>query len=561
MNMSMTGSELVGVGTKRKLPSSPGNALPQSSGVSFAAASSSTNTASLANALSMGGGESGVSSLGATTQHEETISDVLEERLIDAEYKIWKKNTPYLYDMVMTHSLEWPSLTCQWLPVVKQPEGQPTEEHSLLLGTHTTGEQNYLMVGSVILPKSDANTVVKSGTANSNNGSGNSNPAVTPIANYDDERKEVGGFGFDNHSGTTHHGNNNNNTNTAGKIDVRMKVKHIGEINRARYMPQNHFIVATRGPDPELYIFDLSKHPSFPEQDSTFCPQAVCVGHAKEGYGMSWSTFNAGLLVSGSEDHTVRLWDVNRCVGDQAGTNNNSGSNNSDNQIRPSATFVGHTNVVEDVAWHGRDPNLIGSVGDDRSIFLWDVRKPGGSTTDQADAVAVHAVKDAHEGDINSIAFNPVNEYLFATGSADKTVALWDMRRLKTKLQTLVGHNDQVFQVSWAPFNECILASCSADRRVNIWDLSRIGDEQTPEDAEDGPPELLFVHGGHTSKVSDLSWNPNDEWTLSSVSEDNVLQVWNMAEEIYAGEDYGDDEDEDGDNEGKVMLSADDIES
>ena len=58
--------------------------------------------------------------------------------------------------------------------------------------------------------------------------------------------------------------------------------------------------------------------------------------------------------------------------------------------------------------------------------------------------------------------------------------------------------------------------------------------EQTPEDAEDGPPELLFLHGGHTSKVSDISWNMNDEWTISSVSEDNVLQVWNMAEEIYA---------------------------
>ena len=24
------------------------------------------------------------------------VSDVLKERLIDAEYKIWKKNTPYL---------------------------------------------------------------------------------------------------------------------------------------------------------------------------------------------------------------------------------------------------------------------------------------------------------------------------------------------------------------------------------------------------------------------------------------------------------------------------------
>lgn len=35
---------------------------------------------------------------------QETVADVLEERLIDAEYKIWKKNTPFLYDYVLTVS-------------------------------------------------------------------------------------------------------------------------------------------------------------------------------------------------------------------------------------------------------------------------------------------------------------------------------------------------------------------------------------------------------------------------------------------------------------------------
>ena len=54
----------------------------------------------------------------------EQATDMLEERLIDAEYKIWKKNTPYLYDFVLTHSLEWPSLTCEWLPVQKQLHAQ-----------------------------------------------------------------------------------------------------------------------------------------------------------------------------------------------------------------------------------------------------------------------------------------------------------------------------------------------------------------------------------------------------------------------------------------------------
>lgn len=67
----------------------------------------------------------------------------------------------------------------------------------------------------------------------------------------------------------------------------------------------------------------------------------------------------------------------------------------------------------------------------------------------------------------------------------------------------------------------------------------RIGDEQTPEDAEDGPPELLFIHGGHTSKISDFSWNSCNDWVVASVAEDNILQIWQMAENIYHDEEDG----------------------
>ena len=109
--------------------------------------------------------------------------------------------------------------------------------------------------------------------------------------------------------------------------------------------------------------------------------------------------------------------------------------------------------------------------------------------------------------------------------SADKTVALFDLRNLKTKLHLFESHTDEVFQVAWSPKNETILSSCGADRRLMIWDLSKIGAEQTAEDAEDGPPELLFIHGGHTAKISDFSWNPHDEWVISSIAEDNILQV------------------------------------
>lgn len=69
---------------------------------------------------------------------------------------MWKKNSPYLYDLVMTSALEWPSLTCQWLPTLNPSSGKASQEHSLLLGTHTNDEQNYLMVAGVGLPTEEA---------------------------------------------------------------------------------------------------------------------------------------------------------------------------------------------------------------------------------------------------------------------------------------------------------------------------------------------------------------------------------------------------------------------
>ena len=61
--------------------------------------------------------------------------------------------------------------------------------------------------------------------------------------------------------------------------------------------------------------------------------------------------------------------------------------------------------------------------------------------------------------------------------------------------------------------------------------------EQTQEETNDGPPELLFIHGGHRNLVSDFSWNPSEDWMVSSVAADNSLQIWQMAEGIHCDED------------------------
>lgn len=56
------------------------------------------------------------------------------------------------------------------------------------------------------------------------------------------------------------------------KIEIHQRILHEGEVNRARYMPQNPFFVATKSPGVDVYVFDTSKHPSDPGNNKTFSP-------------------------------------------------------------------------------------------------------------------------------------------------------------------------------------------------------------------------------------------------------------------------------------------------
>ena len=109
------------------------------------------------------------------------------------------------------------------------------------------------------------------------------------------------------------------------------------------------------------------------------------------------------------------------------------------------------------------------------------MRKPGGPTHDIL----------GHAAEVMSIDFNPYDEYLFVTGSVDKTVGFWDLRNTSKSLHIFEGHTDDVIKVEWEPSNSTVFASSSSDRRIRVWDISKIGMEQKSEDAQDGPPELL----------------------------------------------------------------------
>lgn len=399
-----------------------------------------------------------------------------EQKLINEEYKTWKKNSPFLYDMILSTALEWPTLTTQWFPDVKSLPDKNYTTHRLLIGTHTSNDApNYLQIASVELPKN-----------------------ITPNErDYDEEKGEIGG-----------HGNASSDA-PAVKMTIEQKIDHPGEVNKARYQPQNPNIIATMAINGRVLIFDKSKHSSLP--NGIVNPQAELKGHTKEGYGLCWNPHEKGQLATGSEDTTVRLWDLKGVTATQK-------------NVKAFRVYTHHTAIVNDVQYHPIHRSLIGTVSDDLTLQILDQR--------QAETNKSAATGQGHTEAVNAIAFNPFSDYLIATGSTDKTIGIWDLRNLKGMLETLSGHVDQVTSVQWHPTEMSILGSGSYDRRVLFWDLSRIGEEQLPDDVEDGGPELLFMHGGHTNHLADFSWNQNEPWVVCSAAEDNMIQIWKVSETI-----------------------------
>lgn len=45
------------------------------------------------------------------------------------------------------------------------------------------------------------------------------------------------------------------------------------------------------------------------------------------------------------------------------------------------------------------------------------------------------------------------------------------------------------------------------------------------------------MHGGHTNHLAEFSWNPNEPWLVASAAEDNLLQIWKVADSIVSKDD------------------------
>eukprot|EP00955_Chlamydomonas_euryale_P034056 349682-Chlamydomonas_euryale.AAC.9 len=77
-----------------------------------------------------------------------------------------------------------------------------------------------------------------------------------------------------------------------------------------RARPQNSSMIATKTISADVYVFDHTQHPSKPPPDNKCRPNLVLRGHRTEGYGLAWSPYMPGHLLSGSDDAQICLWDI-----------------------------------------------------------------------------------------------------------------------------------------------------------------------------------------------------------------------------------------------------------
>lgn len=76
----------------------------------------------------------------------------------------------------------------------------------------------------------------------------------------------------------------------------------------------------------------------------------------------------------------------------------------------------------------------------------------------------------AHENSVDAITVDPTSDKLFATGSHDKTIKLWDATKPQKALNVLTGNKQGVWCLNYAHDGKR-LVSASSDGLCKIWDV------------------------------------------------------------------------------------------
>ena len=194
-------------------------------------------------------------------------------------------------------------------------------------------------------------------------------------------------------------------------------------------------------------------------------------------------------VITGSEDYSVRVWDLER--GTQLYILNK------------------HTKKVNALAITTDNTKLL-SASNDKYIHVWDLIQGKCLTT-----------LTGHTSYVNAIAISPTGNHA-VSASSDNTIKIWDIAtpfsNLNTNegmrlINTLYGHTDSVDKVLITPDGRRIV-STSNDKTIRIWDLTS--------------GEQLFILRGHQSIINILCITSDNRYIISSSIEDYAVKIWDL---------------------------------
>ncbi|KAF9073591.1 WD40-repeat-containing domain protein [Rhodocollybia butyracea] len=165
-------------------------------------------------------------------------------------------------------------------------------------------------------------------------------------------------------------------------------------------------------------------------------------------------------------------------------------------------TIEGHTDAVYSVVF-SPDGNCIASGSADKTLRVWDAR-----TGD-----LIVGPFNGHNDEVNCVAFSRDGENI-VSGSYDQTVRVWDARTGKTIGVPLIGHTGRVYSVCFSPKGKQI-ASASQDQTVCIWDW---------DEHSEGNMVALVIK--HAASVRTIAFLPHGDQVVSG-SKDGLVRVWN----------------------------------
>lgn len=277
---------------------------------------------------------------------------------------------------------------------------------------------------------------------------------------------------------------------------------------------------------------------------------------------IAFSPVDKNILVAGSYDDTVCIWDiakstkihileehtdaVNSVAFSSDGTKVVSGADDTKIIIWNATTgevintLEGHSDWIQSVQFSPDDLQIV-SASVDNTVCVWDAvagqsieHLEGHSTWVAAVALSpkgdfivsashdytigiwnsttgqlVKYLEDGHDGCINSVAVSSDNLWV-VSGSDDETVLIWDINSGKV-IKTFEGHTDSINSVAFNHDNSKIISAC-VDNLVHIWDVETQG--------------IDLVFNKHTDSVCAAQFSLSGEIAASSAS-DNLTFIWN----------------------------------